>query len=320
MAAVNWAATSTSLTTAIGGATGTDLTLLTDVRTRLTRAGTQYDALWAAVSGVDAAKTTFDADFSAALTAWWTAYEAAHTDADRAARYGESLEAAASGAYLARVGDVAIVLAPASAISWSADETPIASAYRHLLATATPALRVVAKEAGTPGNRIEVRIDDATSGATRYKIRVRLGSTYEEAYDEINPATPTAANAASNGGHLLAECKQLGTTRPDSTGAWLALTGGTGGSIAAAALRLQRAMQLPAAIAKVPAMQPYAAALTAAASGMPSRAAYNDGGAFAGRGRIGQRLIGAPTSVLDLEEQVLTIIAEATRLLAVASY
>ena len=71
MAAINWTTTQTALDAAIAvPADGPDLTLLQDVRRRLTRVGEGYDALWAATAGVDDAKTAAIAAVADAFTEW----------------------------------------------------------------------------------------------------------------------------------------------------------------------------------------------------------------------------------------------------------
>jgi hypothetical protein len=273
---------------------------------------TRYDAAWSAVAGVDAAKTAAVAADATALATWSSAYTAATIDADHAARHAESLEVTARAGlpapYVVTVGGTSIVLAPSSAILVAIDALPIATAARSLLVGASPALRVVARDSGTAGNRVEVKVENATSGSTKCKLSVRLGS-YTETYDEIAGGDAIDVGASM----LFASASWFGTTRPDNL-TWSALTGGTGGSLAAVTARIDRALQLPAAAAQAKVLGEYRAALVASHGARPRAVTY-------GTDPYRKKLFdGHRTSVLDIEGELTPLVDEAARLLAAETY
>jgi hypothetical protein len=86
MPQILWAPTVASIDAELASATGADLAVGTKIRATLNAAGTTYDARYD------------DAGVAAAKTAWLSAAELVHDDADHAARYAESLVASADPA------------------------------------------------------------------------------------------------------------------------------------------------------------------------------------------------------------------------------
>jgi hypothetical protein len=256
---VPWSPTVTSLTTALTTATGDDATIGNGLLATLQGLGTAYDALYTAA--VDTAKGNGLSAFAAALATWEPTTLASHTQADRAARYAESLQATAQLGQVAQPYAYAGgVLAPTTPIAWSYPDTPIVAAEL----TLSSAVLVTALTAGAAGNAITVAVNASSDGvAGHFQLVAALGS-YTETFDNIVPGTaPTATSL------LLAPLVFLTTTRPTNAAA-AALAGGSGGTHAAILARLGRALKLPAAAAQIPFLTVHQTAVIAALTAQPA--------------------------------------------------
>jgi hypothetical protein len=300
MAMLDWTTTYNAVVAALVGADGPDLAVGTSIRDALNAWGTPYSATWSPF--IDTAKGVYTTALAADVSAWSATVQGIAHDADRAAREAEGAQVTAqSGSPTPYVSPAGDVLAADKAIPFDATDAPTTPATLALLASSTPVLQLVAKDPGTPGNRVEARVLSvagttttlATSGSPPLPVSgtldltpglgtLHLDTDPSRNITTVRFTTPTtrtlqvrlgagysesydvAAPGAAldvSSSRLLASATWYPGASQPDATSWVSLSGGTGGCVPAVRARIAKALALPAAGAQLATLQAYASAI-----------------------------------------------------------
>ena len=290
MAAIDWVSAQSLLHAVLPA--GDDNPIRTrglTLEARLQQTGEIYDAAW--TTGVSAAKDAAEAEYSAGVSDLTDLLESLAGTVDHAARVVEALQAASQSGpmqYRGLQGKEAYGLAPDVSVPWDGTGDASATAQLTLLDGATPVMALVAKDAGTWGNTVEVSVEVNAGGTTTvwttgsgaagtFPVSTAVAGTVFE-YDldatpkvtALRKVTPSTVFLLVRRGDyseryqlfqgravdglrdslLLASAEWVasGSTLPDAL-AWTALSGGAGGALAAVKARSARAGKLSQGVA-----------------------------------------------------------------------
>jgi hypothetical protein len=317
MPAVDWLPTQTALVSALTTAPGVDREIGRGISARLGSTGRLYDLRF--TPEVDGSKTENVNRNNAELSAWTTLYRQRFADIDSVGRWAEGVQVAANSGqsfspYLQIMDGRQLVLAPSTAVPHSPDDAPAVPAQR-----VVGTLRVAALDPGTFGNTISFTIadtqtvlsaDPAFEAITAQYFRLSVSRDgYVVVHDPMLPRNLV--------GSALVRLEWTNSPTRPSNGNY-GLSGGRGNALPTLRARLANAVKLPALTTDQRRLvQQY---VDAAATIDADRPAPSWSGVYGWRfGKRGRPVLPpAPGahSVRELEDELLTIIAEAQAWLA----
>jgi hypothetical protein len=246
VAALDWETTADDVDAAVAAATSdAQATIGAKIGRDLRKLGELYDACLAAEPSIVATKDAALLAHVGAISTWSTNAEDKHNEAHRAVRHAFARQAAERDDETEPYLLDGVVLHAASLVFGTDEGPPVTAALvleGDFFATTIPALRVVAKLPGGFGNRVEVKVLDASDGdPTHFALRVKL-DPFEELYDNVTPGELDVSASL-----LLASAEFFaGNPRP-SNADYTPLEGGAGLSRANLEAEAARAKALPIA-------------------------------------------------------------------------